>query len=151
MLKLLGRLLGRNVTTPSERIEIDVSDAEVRDGLNPMSKTDPSRTKENLQRFVQFTTSHLSKSESQRLCQVAIRSLDDADDSFGALSEVISGEDGQKRGQWAFIQLDWKATEEIAWQVTEILSVLAVEDRGKSTAKQNFLPFQRRCSCCRNG
>lgn len=64
-----------------------------------------------------------------KICQVAKRSLDDADDSFEALSEVIFGEDGQKRGQWAFIQLDWKATEEIVWQVTEILSVLGIEDR----------------------
>jgi hypothetical protein len=138
MLKLLSRLLNRDLTTPFEPIDTNVSDAEIREILNPTNKTELSRKKKNLQLFVQFTTSHLSKSESQRLCRVAKRSLDDADDSFGALSEVIFGEDGQKRGQWAFIQLDWKATEEIVWQVTEILSVLRIEDRWERNCKAEF-------------
>lgn len=128
MLKFLGKLLNRDLTTPAEPIDTNVSEDEIWEILHP-KKEGLSLRKKNLQTFLQFVTRQLNKTESQRLCRVAKRALDDSESSFEALSEVIFGEEGQRRGKWVFIQLDWKAREEIVWQVSEILSAFGVSER----------------------
>ncbi|OGT89008.1 MAG: hypothetical protein A2286_00720 [Gammaproteobacteria bacterium RIFOXYA12_FULL_61_12] len=129
MLKFLGKLLNRDLTSPSEPIDTNVSEDEIWEILHPTNKTEQSRKKKNLQNFLRFITSHLSKTESQRLCRVAKKALDDeeVEAPIWALSEVIRGENGQRRGRWVFIQLDWKAREEIEWQVSEVLSARGLE------------------------
>ena len=44
------------------------------------------------------------------------------------MGEVVSGEEGQRRGKWVFIQLDCNAREEIVWQVSEVLSALGISE-----------------------
>ena len=144
MLKLLGKLFNKDLTTPSEPIDTNVSIDEIWEILHPSDKAVLSRKKKNLRLFLQFITSHLKKSEAQRLTRVAVKALDELDgsfdeySSFSALSEIISGEDGQKRGQWMFIQIDWKACDEIAWQVTEIISLYGIEDEWTLTNSTQY-------------
>lgn len=97
--------------------------------LHPTDKAALSRKKKNLRAFLQLITSHLKKSEAQRLTRIAAKTLDEGDNAFDALAEVITGDDGQKRGQWVFIQIDWKAVDEIAWQASEILSLYGVGEK----------------------
>lgn len=133
MLKLLSKLFNRDLTTLSEPIDTNVSEDEIWEILHPTDKETLSRKKKNLKLFLQFITSHLKKSEAQRLIRVASKGLDECDysfdesSSFSALSEVIAGDDGQRKGQWVFIQIDWKADDEIAWQVSEILNLYGIE------------------------
>lgn len=129
MLKLLSKLLNRDLTTPAEPIDTNVSDKEILEILRPENKSELSARKKSLQSFVQFATRKLNKTESQRLCRVARRALDDADYSMDALAEVIFGEEGQRPGKWVFIQLDWNARDQIAWQVAEILIPYGINDR----------------------
>lgn len=138
MLKLLSKLFNRDLTIPSEPIETNVSDDEIWKILHPTSSEEIKRRKKSLQLFVQFCTSHLSKTESQRLCRIAKRALDDYDDSFSALHEVMSGEDGQKRGRWVFIQFDWKTRDEIAWQVSEVLAARGTSERWERDCLADF-------------
>jgi len=135
MLKLLSKLLNRDFTTPPEPIDTNVSVDEIWEILHPTDKTTLSRKKKNLKSFLKFITSHLKKSEVQRLVRIASKGLDSCDysfdeySSFSALSEIISGDEGQKRGQWVFIQIDWKADDEIAWQASEIFSLYGIEEK----------------------
>jgi len=137
MLKFLGKLLNRDLTTPVEPIDTNVSGDAIWEILHP-KKEGLSLRKKNLQTFLQFVTRQLNKTESQRLCRVAKRALDDSESFFEALSEVIFGEEGQRRGKWVFIQLDWKAREEIVWQVSEILSTFGVSERWERDCEAEF-------------
>lgn len=128
MLRFLGKLLGRDLTNSSEPIDANVPDDEIWEMLHPAGKMGLSRKRKGLCRFVQFATRHLSKAESQRLSHVAKQAFSETGDVIDALLEVMSSENGQQRGQWVFIQLDCKATEEIFWQVAEILSARGIDD-----------------------
>jgi len=138
MLKFLGKLLGRDLTTPSEPIDTNVSEDEIWETLHPNHKTDLFRNKKSLQAFLEFAMRQLSKTESQRLCRVAKRALSQGENMLGALGEVVSGEEGQRRGQWAFIQLDYAAWDEIAWQASEILKTYGVNLSWDGDCKANF-------------
>lgn len=138
MLKFLGKLLNRDLTTPAEPIDTNVSEDEIWEILHPKKKGELALRKKNLQTFLQFAASQLNKTECQRLCRVAKRALDDSENSFEALSDVIFGEEGQRRGKWVFIQLDWKAREEIVWQVSEILSTFDISDRWEPDCEAEF-------------
>jgi len=127
MLKFLGKLLNRDLTAPSEPLDTNISEDEIWELLHPTNKTELRRKKKNLENFVRFITSHLSKTESQRLCRTAKKALEEEEEPTSALCNVIWGENGQKKGRWVFIQLDWKAREEIEWQVSEILSARRLE------------------------
>lgn len=138
MLKFLGKLLNRDLTTSAELVDTNVPEDEIWEILHPKSNPELSLRKKKLQAFLQFVTCQLNKTESQRLCRVAKRALDADQGSFEALSEVMSGEEGQRRGKWVFIQLDWKAREEIVWQVSEILSTFGVSERWERDCKAEF-------------
>lgn len=137
MLKFLGKLLNRDLQTPAEPIDTNVSEDEIWEILHPKNK-ELLRNKKNLQTFLQFVTLQLNKTESQRLCRVAKKALDNSENAFEALSEVIFGEEGQRRGKWVFIQLDWKAREEIVWQVSEILSTFGISERWERDCEAEF-------------
>lgn len=138
MLKFLGKLLNRGLTAPAEPIDTNVPEDEILELLDPTNKAELSRRKKNLQGFLQFATRQLNKTEAERLCRVAKRALDDTEDSFDALGEVMSGEEGQRRGKWVFIQLDWKAREEIVWQVSEILATFGISERWEHDCEAEF-------------
>jgi hypothetical protein len=135
MLKLLGKLFNRDLIGPSEPIDTNVSEDEIWEILHPTDKASLSRKKKNLKKFIKFITTHLNRSETERLIRVAYKGLDDCDYAFDeysaflALAEIISGEGGQKRGQWVFIQIDCGGDDEIAWQASEILSLYGIEEK----------------------
>jgi hypothetical protein len=138
VLKFLGKLLNRDLTTPAEPIDTNVPEDEIWELLRPTNKAELSLRKKSLQSFLRFATRHLNKTESQRLCRVAKRAMDDSENSFEALNEVMSGEDGQRRGEWVFIQLDCKAREEIVWQVSEILGGFGMCERWERDCEAEF-------------
>ncbi|RKT58876.1 hypothetical protein DFR40_1905 [Azonexus fungiphilus] len=138
MLKFLGKLLNRDLTTPAEPIDTNVSEDEIWEILHPKNKRELALRKKNLQSFLQFAASQLNKTECQRLCRVAKRALDDSEDMFGALEEVMFGEEGQRRGKWVFIQLDCKAREEIVWQASEILATFGISERWEHDCEAEF-------------
>lgn len=84
--------------------------------------------------FVELLTVCVAEDEAQRIRRVAravwrARAAEDTAagafaqvDAYQVLEEVMAGEDGQRPGQWLVIHLDWKATEEIGWQVADILA-----------------------------
>lgn len=138
MFKLLGKLLNRDLITPAEPIDTNVPENEIWELLHPTNKAELSRRKKNLQGFLEFAASQLNKTETQRLCRVVKRALADTEDSFEALCEVMFGEEGQRRGKWVFIQLDWKARGEIVWQVSEILATFGISERWEHDCEAEF-------------
>lgn len=92
--------------------------------------------KRRLSEFVRFVTAHLDQTESIRLSHMVENALDrnalddsieDEDQTFEALHDgIMDCYDGDDpRGQTVFIELDWKAREEIAWQVNECLNAFS--------------------------
>lgn len=73
MLKLLSKLFNRMLVTPSKPIDTNVSDDEIWEVLHPSSQATLSQKKENLSNFLKFITSHVNKSESQRLTKAAVK------------------------------------------------------------------------------
>lgn len=138
MLKILSKFFKRDLTSPSEPIDTDVSDDEILALLNPNGEADLANRKKHLPNFLRFITTHLGKTESQRLCRVVKRSIDETEDSFEAIIEGITSDDGQRRGQWFLIFLDWKSTDEISWQVNECLSAFGVNDRWQRDCESEF-------------
>ncbi len=84
--------------------------------------------------FIEMLTNAIAEEEAQRIrgvaraawqarvAQDAAAGSFDAVDAYQVLEEVAAGEDGQRPGQWLLIHLDWKATDEIGWQVADILA-----------------------------
>ncbi|WP_434136882.1 hypothetical protein JQR88_25230 (plasmid) [Pseudomonas luteola] len=138
MFNFLAKLLKRDSTIPAEPIDTNVPEDGTWEILHPNDEAMLSLRKKSLQAFIQFATRQLNKAESQRLCLVAKRALDDYEGTFEALSEVICGEEGQQRGKWVFIQLDWKSREEIVWQVSEILSTFGISEHWECDCEVEF-------------
>lgn len=54
-----------------------------------------------------------------------------------ALERIIGVEQDQRRGHWLLMQLDWKAVEEIDWQVDEILATLGLEPLAEAISSED--------------
>lgn len=133
MLKLLGKLLGRDLSAPAEpAIREDVSDREILRELN----ADTGKTKE-LAAFVRLATVHLKKPEARRLTRQVCDCLADCGSSIDALLDALLEEGGQQRGQWILIAVDWKSEDEIAWQANELLYARGVVDRWHHDSEAN--------------
>ena len=88
----------------------------------------------NLQAFVAMLARGLEPGEAQRLCQAADAAWQQATqalaaegsfagvDAFEVLQEIMAGEDGQRPGQWLIVFVDWRASDEIGWQVAELVA-----------------------------
>lgn len=93
----------------------------------------------NLLAFIELLTACLAPQHAQRICRAARAAWQDraaqeeaegslaAVDSYQVLEEVMAGEQGQLPGQWLLIDIDWKAPEEIGWQVADILAQRKVQ------------------------
>ena len=86
-------------------------------------------TKDALQRFMRVMTAHLDSREGRRLADAVAAGFDTLEDAAEAFEEGVLGEEGQKHGQWLVIQVDWKAHEEIEWQVAELASSFGIPER----------------------
>lgn len=128
MLKILSKIFGRDLAAPSEPIS-RIPDEEIIKELLASNPT-PIWKKKALKKFLLLITSHLKKTESQRLIKQTLELLGDADSPFDAISDsMISGENSQMRGQWVFIQIDAKAEDEIQWQAEEILKLFGIKEQ----------------------
>ena len=93
-----------------------------------------AETMEALQRFMHLVTAHLDSREGRRLCDAVATGFDSCGGAAEAFEDAVLGEDGQKHGRWLVIQVDWKAHEEIEWQVAEIASSFGIPERCNWTA-----------------
>ena len=84
--------------------------------------------KRSLRDFVQMICKGLSEKETKRLTSSVTRALSPGISATEALSEGLTGEGGQRRGNWVAIVIDWKAVEEVSWQANELLHVLNIPD-----------------------
>ncbi|MCA1326293.1 hypothetical protein [Herbaspirillum sp. alder98] len=126
MLKLLSKLLGRDLTAPpapTVEEEETLSDAQILKEYFSVSK----QNKQALRRFVSLITVQLGVKESQRLTTSVISHLEPGSTASEAIENGIL-DDGQRRGKWVLLQVDWKATEEVEWQANELLAAAGIAD-----------------------
>jgi len=126
-MKFWKKLFGAAAPAHPERMEPDRTDAQAR-----------ARAAAGFDAFIALLTNASAEEEAQRIrgvaraawqaraAQDAASGAFDAVDAYQVLEEVAAGEDGQRPGQWLLIHLDWKATDEIGWQVADILAQRAV-------------------------
>jgi len=127
MLKYLARLFSPNAEPKPEQ----VSSAPL--ALNKVAgaaeeESAPAR-REALTRLTHLATAHLDEAERRRLMEVMLASFDRYGNSSEAFEEIALGKEGQAAGQWFVIQCDWKASEEVEWQVAEVAASLGIPDR----------------------
>src|SRR5450830_1557349 len=126
MLKLLSKLLGRDLTAPAVPTveeEETLSDAQILKEYFSVSK----QNKQALRRFVRLITVQLGVEEGQRLTTSVISHLGPGNTASEAIENGIL-DDGQRRGKWVLMQVDWKATEEVEWQANELLTVAGINE-----------------------
>ncbi|RIX83279.1 hypothetical protein D3H34_07555 [Acidovorax cavernicola] len=80
-------------------------------------------------RFMGLATAHLGDDERRRLMDAMLVSFDTYGNSSEAFEEIALGNEGQKIGQWFVIQCDWKASEEVEWQIAEVASSFGISER----------------------
>ncbi|MCW5300528.1 hypothetical protein DXT88_20365 [Herbaspirillum lusitanum] len=145
MLKLLSKLLGRDLTAPrvpTVEEEETLSDAQILKEYFSVSK----QNKKALRRFVRLITVQLGVEEGQRLTTSVISHLGPGNTASEAIENGIL-DDGQRRGKWVLMQVDWKATEEVEWQANELLTVAGItetwhmESETKATVPHALVEF----------
>ncbi|MYM95613.1 DUF6630 family protein [Duganella vulcania] len=91
-----------------------------------------ARYKAGASGLTRLITRHLGEQESERL----VRHVEAKYDSSGPTNideicwlfyDAMLDDEGQRRGQWFMLQVDWKASEEVAWQVQEMLAARGIE------------------------
>lgn len=124
MLKLLSRLWGRNSVAPKlppvEEEEI-LSDVQITKEYCSVSEED----NQALRRFVRLITVQLGAEESDRLTTLVMSDREPGDAIDNGINAILD-DDGQRRGKWVLIQVDWKATEEVEWQANELLTAAGI-------------------------
>ena len=85
--------------------------------------------------FMGVVASQLGEHESARLAAKVLARLDDhpnpvgKDDVGELFLEGLLEDDGQQGGKWMLMQIDWKASDEIDWQVNDMLSTRGIDDQ----------------------
>jgi len=128
MLKLLSRLLGRDLTTPpSPALEPDpkLSDARI---LREYFSV-PKETRQSLKTLLGYMLEHLDEKERKRLTRIVMGELNSGSSVAEALIDGLLGDKGQKPGKWALIQADWKGVEVIERQGNELAAASGIPDR----------------------
>lgn len=127
MLKYLAKLWGRNTEARPEQV------LSTPFALNEVAGADKGESapvrREGLMHFTRLVTAHLDDSERGRLMDVMLASFDRYGNASEAFEELALGKDGQYSGQWFVIQCDWKASEEVEWQVAEVATSLGIAER----------------------
>ncbi|MYN19197.1 hypothetical protein GTP81_20805 [Rugamonas sp. FT107W] len=97
-----------------------------------MSDREYARYKAGASGLTRLITRHLGEQESERL----VRHVEAKYDSSGPTNideirwlfyDAMLDDEGQQRGQWFMLQVDWKASEEVAWQMQEMLAARGIE------------------------
>jgi hypothetical protein len=110
---------------PEPTVEEDesLSDAQILKEYFSVSR----QAKQALRRFVTLITAQLGVEESQRLTKSVISHVRPGDTTSEAIENGILV-DGQRRGKWVLLQVDWEATEEVEWQANELLIVAGITE-----------------------
>ena len=91
--------------------------------------------KEAMAGFMRVVSSQLGEQESARLTDEVLRRLDNhpnpvgKDDVGELFLEGLVEDEGQQSGKWILMHIDWKASDEIDWQVNDMLSTRGIDDR----------------------
>lgn len=85
--------------------------------------------KRSLRSLLYIACKNVGEKESRRITASVIRELTPGTSAAEALNASLSNEDGQRKGSWVAISIDWKAVEEINWQANEILHSLDISEQ----------------------
>lgn len=127
MLKHLAKLFRRNTEPGADQASSALP--ALNNAARAAEDESASMRKEALARFMRLATSHLGDDERHRLMDAMLASFDTYGNSSEAFEEIALGKDGQKIGQWFVIQCDWKASEEVEWQIAEVASSFGISER----------------------
>jgi hypothetical protein len=106
---------------------------EVEDGSQSIEQAAICR--EAMETFMRLVSRQLGDDESERLTRNVLARFDDCEDPAGKddagefFLEGLMDDDGQQRGKWMLIQVDWKASDEIDWQANEMLATHGIDDQ----------------------
>jgi hypothetical protein len=123
MLKILGKLLNKDFDLNSDPIDTNVPENEIVEILLSQEGDSSASKISNIHigKFISCISSHLGKKESQRLSRIAKELFDESQDPVESILDLATSDEGQNKNKWLFIQLDWRATNEIKWQIELIL------------------------------
>ena len=85
--------------------------------------------------FTRAVSMQLGEHESARLTSNVLTQLDNhpnpvgKDDVGELFLEGLLEDDGQQSGKWMLMHIDWKASDEIDWQVNDMLSTRGIDDQ----------------------
>ena len=85
--------------------------------------------------FMRAVSSQLGEHDSARLTNNVLTQLDNhpnpvgKDDVGELFLEGLLEDDGQQSGKWMLMHIDWKASDEIDWQVNDMLSTRGIDDQ----------------------
>jgi len=127
MLSRLANLLFRR--EPEPQTDLVTSALATANAGSVESEESLAAARDALKCFMRLVTAHLDAVEGHRLTDVALTYFDEYEDSAEAFEEGLLGDKGQRRGQWLVIQCDWKASEEVEWQVSEVAASFGLADR----------------------
>lgn len=82
--------------------------------------------------FMRLISRHLGEQESDRLARhVAVKydinGTTNYDEIRWLFYNAMLDDEGQQRGRWLMLQVDWNASEEVAWQAQEMLAARGIE------------------------
>lgn len=103
----------------------------------PEARQTATGTKDALQRFMRLVTAHLVAVEGRRLTNAVLTGFDSYGDAAEAFEEGILGDEGQQRGQWLVIQVDWEAHEELEWQVAEVATSFGIQGQWRWASSES--------------
>ena len=85
--------------------------------------------------FMRAVSSQLGEHDSARLTNNVLTQLDNhpnpvgKDDVGELFLEGLLEDGGQQSGKWMLMHIDWKASDEIDWQVNDMLSTRGIDDQ----------------------
>jgi hypothetical protein len=85
--------------------------------------------------FMRAVSSQLGEHDSARLTNNVLTQLDNhpnpvgKDDVGELFLEGLLEDDGQQSGKWMLMHIDWKASDEIDWQVNDMLSTRGIDEQ----------------------
>ena len=85
--------------------------------------------------FMRVITSQLGETESARLTDNVLARFDNRANAAGKedveelFQEGLLEDDGQQSGKWMLMHIDWKASDEIDWQVNDMLSTRNIDEQ----------------------
>lgn len=121
------------------------ADDEAREAFGQSPRTQPPLSvpplvQEALREFVELAAEPLGAAEARRLASSVAASLAAGSTASEALWDGLVDDDGQQRGKWLLIQLDWKDVDEIGWQAEEIADAYGLPDSWRPERDFRYVP-----------